>query len=186
MYNELDEQELAGRCRERDRMAMDELYRRYAARVYTLCKRYARDEDDAKDLMLDTLLQAIDKIDTYRYSGKGSLGGWICRIAINRAVDQIRRRRWRMAPLDLSAQDRIPEPTPEEMAEIPIEKLREWVSGLPELRKTVFNLYCIDGYSHKDIAGMLGISETGSTSILAKARRQLKEKIRQYLKEQDG
>ena len=90
-----------------------------------------------------------------------------------------------MVPLDLWAHDDIPEPTEEETVAVPKEKMREWIYELPDLRRTVFNLYCIDGYSHKEISQMLGISETGSTSILAKARKQLKDKIIQYLREQD-
>ena len=90
-----------------------------------------------------------------------------------------------MVPLDLWAHDSIPEPTEEETVAVPKEKMREWIYELPDLRRTVFNLYCIDGYSHKEIALMLGISETGSSSILAKARKQLKEKIQQYINEQD-
>ena len=185
MYKDLDEQALAGFCSRRDRLAADELYRRYAARVYALCKRYLGDEDDAKDLMLETLLQAIDKMPSFQYTGKGSLYGWISRIAINKALNQLKRHRWRIVPLDLRIHDNIPEPTEEEMVAIPGEKLRAWIAELPDLRRTVFNLYCLDGYSHQEIARMLGISETGATSILAKARKQLKEKIRQYLKEQD-
>jgi len=90
-----------------------------------------------------------------------------------------------MVPLDLRAQDNIPEPTEDEVAEIPKEKLREWIAELSDMRRAVFNMYCIDGYSHQEIGRMLGISERGSTSVLAKARKQLKEKIKQYLKEQD-
>ena len=71
------------------------------------------------------------------------------------------------------------------MVTIPADKIREWILELPDMRKAVFNLHCIDGYSHQEIAGMLGISENGSTSILAKARKQLKEKITRYLKEQN-
>ena len=185
MYKDLDEQALARLCSQRDRLAVDELYRRYAARVHALCKRYLGDEDDAKDLMLETLLQAIDKMGSFQYTGKGSLYGWISRIAINKALNQLKRQRWRMVPMDLSVHDNIPEPTEEEMVTIPREKLQAWIAELPDLRRTVFNLYCLDGYSHQEIARMLGISETGSTSVLAKARKQLKEKIRQYLKEQD-
>ena len=184
MYKDLDEQALARYCSQKDRLAVDELYRRYAARVYSLCRRYLGDDDDAKDLMVETLLQAIDKIESFHYTGAGSLYGWIGRIAINKALNQIKRQRWRMVPLDIRAYDNIPEPTAEETEAIPKEKLREWISELPDLRRAVFNLYCIDGYSHKEIARMLGISETGSTSTLAKARAQLKEKIKQYLKEQ--
>ena len=185
MYKELDEQALARYCSQRDRMAEDELYRRYAVKVNMLCKRYLGDEDDAKDLMLETLIQALDKIDTFKYRGEGSLYAWISRIAINKALSQIKRHKWRMVPLDFWAQDNIPEPTEEDTLSIPNEKLREWITELPDMRRAVFNLYCIDGYSHQEIGKLLGISEGGSTSTLAKARKELKGKIQQYLKEQD-
>ena len=183
MYKELDELELAMYCSERDRMAEDELYRRYAARVYTLCRRYTGDADEAKDLMQDSLIQALDRIRTFKYSGKGSLYGWISRIAINKAVNQLKRQKWRTVSLDFSGYDNIPEPGEEEMQAIPQERLLEWISELPEMRRAVFNLYVIDGYSHKEIGNMLGISEKGSASVLAKARRQLKQRINGYLKE---
>ena len=166
-------------------MAEDELYRRYAARVFTLCRRYLGDSDEAKDLMQDSLIQALDKIQTFKYSGKGSLYGWISRIAINKAINQMTRQKWRTVPMDLYEQDNIPEPTEEEMEAIPQEKLLEWIAQLPDMRRSVFNLYCIDGYSHRDIGAMLGISEKGSAGVLAKARKQLKENIRQYLKEKE-
>ena len=185
MYQDLDEQALAISCSKKDRMAEEELYRRYAARVFTLCRRYTDSPDDAKDLMQESLIQALDKIATYRYSGKGSLYGWIRRIAINRALNQIRRKRWKTVSLDLR-EDSIPDPTEEEMAAIPQEKLLEWISKLPDVRKAVFNLYCIDGYSHKEIAEMLKISEKGSAGMLAKARKQLKEEINRYLKDTES
>ncbi|MBP5302675.1 MAG: sigma-70 family RNA polymerase sigma factor, partial [Bacteroidales bacterium] len=166
-------------------MAEDELYRRYAARVLTLCRRYSRDGDEAKDLMQDALIRALDKIQTYKYAGKGSLYGWIRRIAINKAIDQIKRQRWRTVSLDLSSQDNIPEPTEQEMEDIPQEKLLEWIAQLPDMRRTVFNMYCIDGYSHKEIATMLEISEMGWASVLTIAKTQLKERIKQYLKEME-
>ena len=185
MYQDLDEQALAICCSKKDRMAEEELYRRYAARVFTLCRRYTDNPDDAKDLMQEALIQALDKIATYRYNGKGSLYGWISRIAINRALNQIRRKRWKTVSLDLR-EDSIPDPTEEEMALIPQEKLLEWIARLPDVRKAVFNLYCIDGYSHKEIAEMLKISEKGSASMLAKARKQLKEEINRYLKDTES
>ena len=166
-------------------MAEEELYSRYAARVFTLCRRYTGNPDDAKDLMQESLIRALDKIATYKYSGKGSLYAWISRIAINRALNQIRRKRWKTVSLDLR-EDSIPDPTEEEMALIPQEKLLEWIARLPDVRKAVFNLYCIDGYSHKEIAEMLKISEKGSAGMLAKARKQLKEEINRYLKDTES
>ena len=185
MYKELDEQTLARYCSQKDRKAEDELYRRYAVRVNALCRRYLGYEEEAKDLMLETLNQALDRIDNYKFTGNGSLYGWISRIAINKAIDQIRKQRWRTVPLEIWVRDNIPEPTEDEMEAIPKEKLREWIAELTDMRRAVFNMYCIDGYSHQEIAKMLGITETGSTSILAKARKQLKDKIKRYLKEQD-
>ncbi len=184
MYKDLEEQELARLCSRHDQLAEEALYTRYAARIYTLCRRYIGDNDEAKDLMQDTLIQALDRIQSFQFSGKGSLYAWIRRIAINKAINQLKRRRWRIVSLDFREQDMMAEPTGEEMEAIPQEKLLEWIAGLPDVRRTVFNLYCIDGYSHKEIGEVLGISEKGSAGILAKARKQLKEKIRQYLKEQ--
>lgn len=185
MKPEGSEQNLAKRCSQRDKAAEEQLYRTYAARVYSLCRRYLGNEEDAKDLMLETLVQALDKIGAYKYTGEGSLYAWISRIAINKSINQIKRHRWRFVPLDHEAQDRLPEPTEEEVESIPKEKLQEWIAELPDMRRAVFNLYCMDGYSHQEIGRMLGISERASTSTMAKARKQLKEKIKQYLKEQE-
>ena len=185
MYQELSEQDLAKLCSERDKLAEDELYIRYAARVYTLCRRYTGNDDEAKDLMQEALLRAIEKIDTFNYNGTGSLYGWIRRITINMALNQIRRSQWRMVSLDLLPHGDIPEPTEEEMEALPPDKLLEWISGLSDLRRAVFNMYCIDGYSHKEIARILGISEKGSAGVLAKARKQLKRNIKYYINERD-
>ena len=177
----MSEQELIKYCCEKDKLAEGELYTRYAARVFALCKRYTKDAEEAWDLMQDSLLQAIAKIHTFKYNGDGSLYSWIKRIAINKAINLNTRHRWRMVPTDFRFNNSIPEPAPEEIDLIPQETLLKIISTLPELRRTVFNLFCIDGYSHKEIGEMLGISEKGSASILAKARKQLKEKLNDYL-----
>ena len=174
---------MARLCREKNKWAQEELYRRYAARLLSLCRRYTRDLEEAEDLLQDAVIQALDKIETYKYTGKGSLYGWMSRIAVNKAVNQIRRQRWRWFSLDMREQDTVADLSAAEMETIPEEKLLEWIAGLPDLRRAVFNLYCIEGCSHKEIGKMLGISEKGSAGVLAKARKQLKEKIRRYLKE---
>ena len=174
---------MARLCREKNKWAQEELYRRYAARLLSLCRRYTRDLEEAEDLLQDAVIQALDKIETYKYTGKGSLYGWMSRIAVNKAVNQIRRQRWRWLSLDMREQDTVADLSAAEMETIPEEKLLEWIAGLPDLRRAVFNLYCIEGCSHKEIGKMLGISEKGSAGVLAKARKQLKEEIRRYLKE---
>lgn len=135
--------------------------------------------------MQETLIKALGKIQDFQYTGNNSLYKWLSRIAINQAVDHIRKRKWHLISWDFWTQDDIPEPTEDETKGIPQEKMLEWVDDLPDFQRSVFNLYCIDGYSHKEIGKMLGISERGSSSILAKARKRLKEEIHNYLKEQD-
>ena len=135
--------------------------------------------------MQDVLIQALDKIRTFNYTGKGSLYAWIRKIAVNKAINHIRRHRWRMVPLDYLEEDSADDLSADEMESVPQEKLLELISRLPETRRVVLNLYCIEGYSHKEIGQMLGISEKGSAGILAKARKQLKEAVKIYLKDSE-
>lgn len=180
----INEFQLAAKCRETESGAADELYRRYAARLLALCRRYTSSLEDAEDLMQETLIKTLDKIGSFRYRGEGSLYAWISRIAINLALNEIRKRKRELPTDSLDPGEDIPDPAADEVAGIPRERLMEMISRLPQARKAVFNLYCIDGYSHKEIGKMLGISEKGSASALAKAKDQLKRDIYRYLKEE--
>lgn len=177
MYRDLDEPDLARLCSENDRQAQNELYTRYATLLFTLCRRYTKDESEALDLLQDSIIKALNKISSFKYSGKGSLYAWIRRITVNAAIDNIRKHRIKLVSLDLFNSDTIPEPQESDVAEITQEQLLDIISDLPEAQRAVFNMFCIDGYSHKEIAEMLGISEKGSASMLAKARKQLKIRI---------
>ena len=128
MYKNLDNQELARRCSQGDRLAEDELYIRYAAKVYTLCRRYLGDDEEAKDLMQESLIQVLDKIHTFDGS-KGSLYGWISRIAINKALNQIKRKRWRTVSLDAWSRLSIPTASPPESFPSPLPSAPVWYPG---------------------------------------------------------
>ena len=182
-YKDIGEQELAKLCCEKDVLAEDELYKRCAAGIFTICRRYMKDADDAKDLMHDTFIRALDGIQTFNYTGNGSLFRWISRIAINLSINHIKRHRLRIVSLDSWHQNMHDGQDAEDLEQIPQEQLLEWISSLPDLRRAVFNLYCLDGYSHKEIAQMLNISEKGSAGVLAKAKKQLRGYINKYLME---
>lgn len=182
MYKELDEQSLAKLCSGKDRQAQEELYIRYAARVFTLCLRYSDNRDEAQDLLHDSFLKVLESIDSFTYQGNGSLLAWISRIAINTALGNISRYKFRFVFLDILAAESLPEPSDEDIERIPKEKLIEFISKLPDTQRAIFNMFCIDGYSHKEIAELLGISERGSTSMLAKAKRRLRTQINEYIK----
>lgn len=93
MNGQRDERELANACIARDKLAEFELYTTYATRVFTICRRYCSNKEEALDLLQDTFITVFDKIDLYEYRGKGSLFAWISKIAINLALNQFRRRK---------------------------------------------------------------------------------------------
>ena len=188
MYRDLQEQDLAKFCSRGDRLAEKELYNRYAAKIYTLCRRYLGDTDETYDVFQESLMKSFDKIATFNYIGKGSLYAWISRIAVNNALNHIRKKRSR--PLYLEEVfnheiEDIPDLSGEEIQSIPNEKLLEMIARLSDMRRAVFNLYCLEEYSHREIGKMLGISEKGSAGILAKARKQLKEEIKHHLNDSE-
>ena len=184
MTDRLDEQELARLCAEKDRLAEDELYIRYAGRLLTLCRRYSGSREEAEDLLHDSLIKALDNMSSFKYAGKGSLYAWISRITVNKALNNIRNRHVRLIPWNLFLAETVPEPD-DDITLIPQEVLLDIISSLPDSQRAVFNLFCIEGYSHKEIAGMLGISEKGSSGLLAKARLQLKKKCNEYLRKSE-
>lgn len=173
----MSERELAALCSRSDRSAFKELYTRYATRVLALCFRYVDDRDEAEDLMHDTMVKVFGAIRRFNYQGEGSLYAWIRRIAVNLSIDRIRKR----TVMDLSSLSDEDLMTEEKAAEIPLPILMKMISTLPETQRLILNLYCIDGLSHNEIASLLGIKPKTSSSLLAKAKRLLNEKVAQYL-----
>ena len=182
----ITEQELALGCARKERDAQGELYARYAAGLYALCLRYIENREDARDLMHDAMIKAMDNFRSFRYAGEGSIWAWMSRITVNMAVDRLKENsRFRQIPFDEVSGAEVEnalEPDAESVRAVPDDVLDEMIAGLPPVKRTVFNMYCIDGYSHKDIAAAIGITEKGSASILAKARAQLRNAINDYLK----
>ncbi len=154
---EMEEQILAEGCREGEDTARRELYDRYAARLLAVCLRYSGDRATAEDLMHDAFLKIYGAFDRFSYRGPGSLRAWMERIAVNVALEWLRNRnKLNFRTLDEGR-------------------------ALPDGYRTVFNLYCIEGYSHRDIAQMLGINEKSSSSQLFRARTLLARRIAAYM-----
>ena len=181
----LTEQELALGCARSDRDAQAELYTRYAGGLYALCLRYIEDREEARDLMHDAMIKAMDNFKSFRYAGEGSINAWISRIAVNMAIDRLKEnRRFRQIPLEQVSEGEIEnalEPDAESVCSVPDDVLDEIIASLSPVKRTVFNMYCIDGFSHKEIAQALGITERGSTSMMAKARASVKNALMSYL-----
>lgn len=177
------EQELASLCTAGNREAQGELYGQYASRLYALCYRYVADREEAQDLMHDAMIKAMDSFRSFSYTGDGSLYAWLRRLTVNVVIDRLRQKsKSRLVPLDQAVEPDNSDTVDDEADNIPAQALMDMVAALPSVRRTVFNMYCIDGFSHKDIAAAIGITEKGSASILAKARAQLRDAVNEYLK----
>lgn len=176
----IEDIELAKLCARGDGKARKELYTRYAASLYALCVRYVGDRELARDLMHDAMIKIFDTVGKYRPTG--TLKSWCSRVTVNLVIDHLRKsRRMDLVPLE-HTQEKIPEPQKEEVTKIPKAELMRMVGELPETKRVIFNLFCVEGYSHKDIAEMLNIKEKTSSSLLFKAREQLAENVREYIR----
>ena len=159
------------------------LYKKYASTMLGICMRYCKNRIDAEDVMQDGFLKVFSQV--HKFRSEGSFEGWIKRIMINAAIDNYQanlRLSFIQDSLHLHEQADPPDSTqddddlPPEM-NIPKEKLMAMIQELPDGYRMVFNLYAIEGFSHKDIAAMLGISESTSKTQLLKARKVLRKKI---------
>ncbi|WP_295940582.1 sigma-70 family RNA polymerase sigma factor [uncultured Alistipes sp.] len=182
----MEEHRLADGCRNGDDAARRELYDRFAGRLLAICLRYSGDRATAEDLMHDAFLKIYGAFDRFSYRGPGSLRAWIERVTVNVALEWLRsRNKLSMKTLDESrALPDVADPDPVEVSRIPREVLMEFVGELPDGYRTVFNLFCIEGYSHRDIAEMLGINEKSSSSQLFRARTLLARRINAYMERQ--
>lgn len=166
------EQDLIDGCRRGDHRAQQRLYDLYSSRMYGLSLRYLRNTQMAEDVLVMAFTKVFDKIGLFR--GEGSFEGWIRRIVVNEALTALRKSRAMMIETDLEQAER--EPDYDQLADhLDAEDLLRIIEKLPPGYRVVFNLYAIDGYSHKEIAEQLGISENTSKSQLSRARTYLQK-----------
>ena len=180
----MEEQLLSEQCRAGNRTAWHALYETYAGRLLALCLRYVGSRAEAEDLVHDAFLKIFASFDRFTWRGKGSLRAWVERLTINLAIERLRAgSRLTVQPLDERI-GHLPEPAAEEIDRIPQEELLRLIGQLPEGYRTILNLYCLDGFSHREIARMLGINEKSSSSQLTRARALLAARVRDYINDQ--
>lgn len=155
-----------------------ELYERYSAKMFGVCLRYAGSTEEAEDILQEGFIKVFRKIGSYR--GEGSFEGWIRRIFVNTAIEQFRRKTY-MQPITEREENSV-EATYlsvlDNLAEKDIVKL---VQQLSPGYRTVFNMYVVEGYTHRQIAESLGISEGTSKSQLSRAKIILQDLVKKHI-----
>ncbi len=174
LYNSKLENQLIKACIEKDGKAQRAIYEKYVPQMYPICLRYVKEVSEAEDVMITAFMKVFDKMHTY--GGHGSLGGWIRRIMINESLGYLRRNKTMYLEVDMEVADREPNLQLVE-DHLQTQDLLKMVSELPMGYRTVFNLYAIEGYSHKEVSKMLGISENTSKSQLSRARGLLQQRL---------
>ena len=165
-------------CIKGKRKYQKQLFEMFYGKMMAVCMRYAKDQDEAQDMVQNGFIKIFKKLDVYNF--EGSLEGWIRRIMVNTAIDQIRKNK--RDPFSIEEDSRIQNieeevPFSEEdeyETKIQAEEAIKAISNLSPAYRTVFNMYVMEGFTHKEIAEYLGISEGTSKSNLAKAKQKLK------------
>ena len=157
----------------------EELYNRFSGKMYAVCLRYANNADDAQDLLQEGFIKVYRNL--HRFRAEGSFEGWIRRVFVNSAIEHFRKKSIELSKVSDKEENTIEDsdvPALDQPAERDIVKL---IQDLSPGYRTAFNMYVVEGYSHKEIGDLLGISEGTSKSQLARARSILQKKVAQYL-----
>ena len=167
--------ELITDCRKGSRKASEELYKLLASKMLGVCMRYAADKMEAEDMLQNGFIKVFNKLDDYR--GEGSFEGWVRRIMVHTSIEYYRKHHKMMQVIDMETSGAEPAIDPLAASNLGVKDLLALIQQLPPGYRMVFNLYAIEGYSHKEIGEMMAITEGASKSQLSRARGILKEQI---------
>ena len=173
----MTEKQLIKRCRQHDRVAQQKLYEKYAPMMLSICMRYVKDYHVACDLMHDGFITVYSKIGDFR--SEGSFEGWMRRIFVNTALGYLRKNNVLNVAVPVDNVLQLDSRETSALERIEAQELRRCIDQLPDGYRVVLNLYAVEGYSHKEIAQMLGISEGTSRSQYARAKIYLQKLLRE-------
>jgi RNA polymerase sigma-70 factor (ECF subfamily) len=179
LVNGRTEKELIKACLSGDRLAQRDIFNMYAGKMMAVCLRYTRHRLEAEDIFQDAFVKVFAHM--HEYEGGAPFEAWVRRIMINTAIKNNRKKSVTNEDIGL---EHIKEDSvgPEVFGALSEEELTKLVSSLPDGYRIIFNLFAIEGYSHKEISELLNIEESTSRSQLAKARKILQEKVQELYK----
>jgi RNA polymerase sigma factor (sigma-70 family) len=175
----LTEKELIARCQQQDRVAQKWLYDRYAAKMFSVCRRYIPRREDAEDVLIEAFFKIFENINVFR--SVGSFEGWMRRIVVNEALMFLRKNKLLTVEPDSADLNTL------EMSvsigveqQLAVQDILKLLEKLPTGYRTIFNLYVIEGFKHQEIADMLHISINTSKSQLILAKEKLRKMMSNY------
>jgi RNA polymerase sigma factor (sigma-70 family) len=168
---QMSDEELVEGCVRKDAKAQRYLFDTYSRRLMGVCSRYCDNREEAEDVLQEGLIKIFERIGSFR--GNGSLEGWMRKIMVNTALDHFRKQKAFRNSFDISEMEHVAGVTDHVLETMDARDMLKVIKELPTGFRTVFNLYAIEGYHHKEIAVMLGITESTSKSQYSRARSHL-------------
>ena len=169
----MDEKQLIEGCIKGDRKAQKALYDKYSGRMLAVCQRYVKDYEDARDLLQEGFIKLFTNI--HQYVGEGLFDGWVRKIFVNCALERLRYQDVLRNAVDIEETDFADIPDETAISQLSADEIMAYVQSLPDGFRTVFNMFAIEGYSHKEIGQKLNISESTSRSQYMRARKLLQK-----------
>ncbi|MCC7301895.1 MAG: RNA polymerase sigma factor [Bacteroidia bacterium] len=182
----MEESDIIKGCVRNDRLSQKALYERFYGKMISVCLRYAKDRDEAQDMLHEGFMKVFGNIKNF--GSKGSFEGWVRRIMVNCCIDHLRKNKQQYLIVNTVIAESAARTSPDEVSDeeladlISKEEVMKAVQNLSPAYRTIFNLYVIEEYTHREISEMLDISEGTSKSNLAKAKFNLKKNLTQLLK----
>lgn len=167
----MKEHDIISGCKSGNRLAQKYFVETYSSYMFTICRRYIKREDVAKDCLQDTLIHVLKKID--KYQDQGRFKSWLSTVTVNKCIEQIRKEKRNM----FSDVELIPEHAINETISLKLEHddIMRFINTIPEQSRIVINMFLVEGYSHKEIGEKLGVSESSSRSILSRAKKMINQ-----------
>ena len=165
------EEEILKGCRKNKRQYQEILYRKYARKMYGICMSYAGNRDMAQDMLQDAFIKVFSNIKKFKM--EGSLEGWIRRIVSNTAVDQLRKQTREIRFIVDTDEENEEAYEPDVLEKLKAQDVLDIVAELPDGARMIFNLHVLEGYTHREIAKKMNISEGTSKSQFNRARKML-------------
>ena len=170
----INESLLLEECLANNRIAQKELYDRYSGKMYAVCLRYCSDIDQAKDLLQEGFIKIFRSLDSFR--SEGSFEGWVRRIFVTTCIGHTKKKQY-LAEIDETTNNSVEDIEMNGFEKLSLKDLHDMIQALSDGYRTVFNLYAVEGYSHKEISDMLNISIGTSKSQYARAKQTLQQNL---------
>ena len=173
LYLNQEEKEIIRLAIENNRSAQQKIYVQFSSKMLSVCRQYVKDIHQAEDIMMTAFMKVFSNLKNFQHNG--SFEGWIRRIMVNECISHIRVQK---KVSFIEDENYFEESFNNIESRFSVDDIQFLIDSLPDGYKIIFNLYAIEGYKHKEISSMLGITEGTSKSQLSHARKMLKEQIR--------